>query len=308
MFTKILVPLDGSELSERALAYAGQLAGNNGRLMLVRATLSHRRLGVSEMQAQDEAIGEAESYLVNMTELLASGQIDADWRVYYGQAADGILEEAQLHHADSIVMSSHGRTGMSRLLFGSIAEQVLHRTQVPLLLIPARSHTSWQAEGTKRIVVPLDGSAGSEAALEPAMLLARRLSASLYLLAVVEPVTMGLLGEQVYFPGQMEGKAEQARPYLEGVAARVRARGLQVRAESDLGFPATSIAALARDQQTAAVVMASHARAGFAQVALGSVAASLVRHSMAPLLVVRPVAWQRAKEVGKVAVPSVALA
>ncbi len=296
MFTKILVPLDGSTLSERAVPYAQQMAGRNGRLLLVRATMSHRRLGLSEMQAQDDAIGEAESYLANWTERLSRAGVDAEWRVYYGPATEGIREEASIHHVDSIAMSTHGRSGVERLMFGSVAEQALHDSQVPLLLVPARSHTDWTGDGSRRVVVPLDGSEGSEAALEPAVRLASRLGASIYLAAVIEPVNMGYLGYGVYIPGAVEANTSEGDAYLASVAERLRKRGLAVDTKFEIGFAAQTIAELAREESTAAVVMATHGRAGLARLILGSTTTALVRHSMAPLLVVRPLAWQKVAE------------
>ncbi len=295
MFTKILVPLDGSELSERAIPFAQQLAGQNGRLMLVRTTMSHRRLGSSGIQARDEPMGEAEHYLANVAERLSRSGADTEWRVYYGPAAEGIREEAALRRAGSTVMSTHGRSGLQRLVFGSVAEQVLHETEVPLLMVPARSHANWTGDGPKRVVVPLDGSDPSEAALEPAIRLAGRLNASLCLLGVIAPLNMSQLGYGVYIPGGLEA-TNQGEGYLTSVANRLRPHGLQVETRFEVGFVASAIADLARAEQTAAVVMATHGRAGLASLVMRSVTTNVLRHSMAPLLVVRPVAWQRVAE------------
>src|SRR5262249_42595233 len=130
--------------------------------------------------------------------------------------------------ADCVVMSTHGRSGLERLLYGSVAEQVLHDAEIPLVMIPARSHTSWAGPDARRVLVPLDGSQSSEAALEPAVGLASRIGASLLLLRVVQPVDGVGLGYEAYLPDRLAATEEHARQSLEALARPLRARGVSV--------------------------------------------------------------------------------
>ena len=283
MFRKILVPLDGSELAERAVPYARRLAGVVGRLVLVRAIQGDDR----------EALDEAETYLSAFADRLQQDGSAAEWRLYYGPAPEGIKKEAGLQRADAIVMSTHGRSGVQRLVFGSVAEHVLREADVPVLLIPARTPAAWHASAGQQVVVPLDGSDISEAALEPAIALAGRLGASLLLVGVVESLDLTPLAYEIYVPEPSSDLQHEMEVYLDAVAARVRQRGLKVATQLDVGQPAQTIAGLAAQADTAAVALATHGRGGLALLLMGSVTTDLVRHAAAPLFVIRPASRQR---------------
>jgi nucleotide-binding universal stress UspA family protein len=135
--TTILVPLDGSVLGETALLPAVELARqHSARLLLLRATEAHAMPMADPIQAQVEAVRGAEEYLTVMRARLAeAGIAEVDISVWYGAPAAAIIEAAGFRKADLIVMSSHGRTGLGRLVVGSVAETVLRGTRVPILLI-----------------------------------------------------------------------------------------------------------------------------------------------------------------------------
>jgi len=132
----ILVPLDGSVLGELALAPAIDLARDkSARLVLLRAAEAHTTLA-DPTEAQVTVVREAEEYLAGVRARVLAGGLEAvETSVWYGPAADAIVEAARYRNADLIVMSSHGRSGVSRLVLGSVAESVLRATTVPILLI-----------------------------------------------------------------------------------------------------------------------------------------------------------------------------
>jgi nucleotide-binding universal stress UspA family protein len=133
----ILVPLDGSTLAEAALPPAVDLARRHGaRMLLLRAVEAHTAPMGDRVQAQVDAVREAESYVARMGEhVRQAGVPQVDTSVWYGAPTASIVEGARYRGADLIVMSSHGRTGLGRLVLGSVAEQVLRGTRVPILLI-----------------------------------------------------------------------------------------------------------------------------------------------------------------------------
>jgi nucleotide-binding universal stress UspA family protein len=133
----ILVPLDGSELAESALLKATELCQSSGaRLLLLRATEAHRRPGADLTEAQIEVVADAEAYLGQVAERLrAQGLANVETSVWYGPAVFAIVEAARLRKVDLIVMSTHGRSGLGRLMLGSVAESVLRSTTTPILLI-----------------------------------------------------------------------------------------------------------------------------------------------------------------------------
>ena len=149
---RILVPLDGSSLAEGAIETAVDLAaGAPFTLSLLRATEAHAFPGADLTDMQVQVVGEAEEYLASVRDRLAKREItDVDTSVWYGAAAAAIIEAARLKKADLIVMSSHGRSGLGRLILGSVAESVLRGTTVPLCIVRAPGAPLVEPSGTAK--------------------------------------------------------------------------------------------------------------------------------------------------------------
>lgn len=139
---RILVPLDGSMLAEAALWTAVDLAGKNAAtLSLVRAAQAYTLPGTDSIEAQVRAVREAEEYLAAVRRRLEDkGMERVETHVWYGPAAAAIVEAASFQKADMIVMCTHGRSGLGRLVLGSVAESVLRGTTIPILIV--RSDTA----------------------------------------------------------------------------------------------------------------------------------------------------------------------
>jgi nucleotide-binding universal stress UspA family protein len=133
----ILVPLDGSVVAEAALKPAVEVArATRAKLVLLRAAQAHTLPMADPIEAQVDVMREAQEYLAAArARVLAAGVGDVEMSAWYGPAVEAIVEAARYRHADIIVMSSHGRSGVSRLVLGSVAESVLRATTVPILLI-----------------------------------------------------------------------------------------------------------------------------------------------------------------------------
>ena len=133
----VLVPLDGSIFAEAALAPAADLAREAGaKLLLLRAAKAHTLPLADPIKAEVDVIHEAQEYLAAArARMTAAGVGDVEVSAWYGPPAEAIVEAARCRHADLIVMSSHGRSGVARLVLGSVAESVLRATAVPILLI-----------------------------------------------------------------------------------------------------------------------------------------------------------------------------
>ena len=137
-FAKILVPLDGSRLAEAALPKAEELVRGHAdaTLILLRATEATVFPGVDPIDAQVAVVHEAEDYLEGVAERLrANGVPTVRTSVWYGPAVPAILDTARRMKPDLIVMSTHGRRGVTRLIGGSVAESVLRETRTPIFLI-----------------------------------------------------------------------------------------------------------------------------------------------------------------------------
>ncbi len=133
----LLVPLDGSTLAEGALPRAAELAIASGaRMLLLRATLAHAYPGSDPIAAQLAVIKEAEIYLaVVAARMKVLGVKEVQVSVWYGAPAAAIIDAVEFNHVDLIVMMSHGRSGLGRLVMGSVAESVLRGTTTPILLL-----------------------------------------------------------------------------------------------------------------------------------------------------------------------------
>ena len=133
---RILVPLDGSELAEAALADAFDLAARDGAVvMLMRAAEARMLPGSDPILAEVEAVADAEKYLAGLkAKLDGRGFRNVETHVWYGSPAASIIEAVGYYKADLIVMSTHGRSGIGRLIFGSVAESVLRGSATPIFL------------------------------------------------------------------------------------------------------------------------------------------------------------------------------
>jgi len=135
---KILVPLDGSDLAEAALETAIDILHERPEttLLLLRTAESAPSAERDAMANKAHAVREAESYLNGVAAgLRECGVTGVRTAVWCGAAAPTIVEVAAIEKVDLIIMTSHGRGGAGRLIFGSVAESVLHGTRTPILLV-----------------------------------------------------------------------------------------------------------------------------------------------------------------------------
>jgi nucleotide-binding universal stress UspA family protein len=134
---KMLVPLDGSKLAEQALTKALDIAeGGKPTLLLLRAAEATTWPGADRTDEQVRVVREAEEYLDGVKAALARRGIrKVETSVWYGPPASAIVEAAGVAKADLIVMTTHGRSGLGRLILGSVAEAVLRGTSTPILLL-----------------------------------------------------------------------------------------------------------------------------------------------------------------------------
>jgi len=153
MYQTIVVPLDSSERAEKILPHVEALCGiKMGEVILLHviepttlsplAPASPTRLAVMTPEAFTEQIetmrSKAEEYLSKIQSILKTKDIDAETVIETGSAAERIVHVAEERDADLIAIASHGRTGLPRVFFGSVAAAVLHRSETPLLLVRSR--------------------------------------------------------------------------------------------------------------------------------------------------------------------------
>lgn len=285
MFTRILVPLDGSAMAERALPVAERIVSATG------ATGSVLRLVCVHQPGPDRSL--EERYLQETAARVerASG-VSVTWALLDGLIGPRLAEEVTGFAADLVVMTTHGRGPVSRFWMGSVADELIRTLDVPVLLLQAGTDQTRLLP--RRILVPLDGSPRSETSLDFAVQLARLSGGSIDLLQVVPPITPMVLDGSPMTPALVPPTREDllrdsARDYLEMCASRLRARGIatMVTVVTDAS-PARAIVETADQHQVDLVAIATHGAGGIRRMVLGSVADKVLRSSRRPLLVFRP--------------------
>lgn len=304
MYQRILVPLDGSDASERAVPLARILANRHGaELHLVHVLHASpdyaHRMPEEDVEWQRRAGDQVLAYLEGVAEeLRESGAPEVTGSVLDGPVADALDAYREEHGVDLVVMTTHGEGGFRRWWLGSVADRLVRRIPVPLLLLRPWDETGDLRPGRERfehVLVPLDGSGDAERALDHAVRFADSFRARLSLVRVISPgLDVGRFrGEPVVSlaPGLVEEARDEAREYLEGVVETVRERlgddGPVVDAAVVEGTPADAILEFRRESGADLVTVATHGRGGLARVVLGSVADKVVRGSVAPVLVTR---------------------
>jgi nucleotide-binding universal stress UspA family protein len=312
MYHKILVPLDGSPLAERALPYAEVLARRSGAtLVLMRAVEAHVLPGRDTPGARHHVVREAEAYLNHLAARIDPAETlryvaeggGVEVAVYYGTPQQGIVDEIQLRGADLVVMSTHGRSGLTRFLMGSVADHVLRHAPVPVLLVPASCDRPWEAHEIMsrtdlgsmrplRVLVPLDGSSYAAEALAAVRDLAHIAPVHITLLSAVEvaptlfyPADTFAVGEQVQ---NVEGEAITRRMDLTVQAEDLEDVSHYVSVSVAVDSAAHAIAERAAKERADLVVMATHGRGGLSRLVLGSVASSVLHELRCPILLIRP--------------------
>jgi nucleotide-binding universal stress UspA family protein len=290
MFSKILVPLDGSAMAERALSLAERfVAEGEGRLILLRVVpyftvLAADPLLYEEMNRMGE--DEALAYLrVIRNDLPDPGLADIVCQV--GSAADSILQYSKENDVDLIVMSSHGRSGLNRWVYGSVAERIMSQAPCPTLIINSRLAS--QEPAPKRILVPLDGSELAEKAIQPALNLAQTLDAQLYLLSVTTSgeVRIETAARAEAFADIESGEAMKGQDYLQALSENLDYEGVQYDVKIASGTVAEAIIEYAAEHGMELIVMSSHGRTGLKRWVYGSVAEKVLRSACCATMIVR---------------------
>jgi nucleotide-binding universal stress UspA family protein len=281
---RILVPLDGSRLAEAILPVVAPLARDHEAEVILLEVME----GQGRLETELERVRQAGADLERAAAYLRSrGVARASVRIWYGEADQAIANAATREQASIIAMSTHGRSGLDRLRFGSVAERVVRRAPVPVLLV--RGNPVWDEGGIARILMPLDRSEASEAVIPIVACLAGPFDLEIHLLHVVERAWT----EPEPGAGGKGAADAEAEAYLRGVAARLEARGLCVRVTARAGTPADVIPAVAAETKCGLVAMSTHGRSGLERLLMGSVAERVLRAVTVPVLMWKPPAGDR---------------
>jgi nucleotide-binding universal stress UspA family protein len=279
LFERILVPLDGSETAEAALAYVALLPSERVRLLAVESDRAN-------LTAVCTTARDCRTYLEAVAAPLREQGRDVDTLVAFGNPAEQILALAAA--ADLVVLGSHGHGGVKRFVLGSVADEVARHAPVPVMVVRGGAVLPPAVQLT-RIVVPLDGSDLAEQAVPVAAAVAADLGVPVHLMRVLDvdalraTVQAGIHAAAAYLRSQEEIQ-RYAEEYLAEQVQQLRNRDLTATAEVLTGSPAVTLLDAIRPDDL--VVMTTHGRGGVRRWLLGSVADKLVRAAAAPVLLV----------------------
>ena len=268
MFNRIVVALDGSHLSERALLYGRAFA----------AAVQAKELILLKVVADGsgETLQEGEAYLRSLPKHSSRTEDRGSIHIRHvairgqtGGAAANILRFVEDNGVGAAVMATHGHTGFRRLVLGSVAEAVLRRSLVPTLLVPAHGDAvdGWSV---RSMVVTLDGSKLAERVLSVVALLGR-----------VDGVTVRLVRVG---PGA-HPKVDEIEEYLNTIAEQLTQAGVRCETEPHIGNPTQEVLASVGDADL--VVMSTHGHSGVVRLTLGSITESVLHELETPALIAR---------------------
>lgn len=265
MVQKILTALDGSKTSESILPYLETLlATQDADVTLVRVI-------PDETPSRTH---EAHLYLNKVASSLRSKGAVVDVHVLGGRTARSLVDMAVRGNYSMILMCSRGRSGLKRLLLGSVAEEVLRLSPIPVLVVHPIPKLSGKMK-IKRIVVPLDGSHRSGAILAHVAPLAKSTGAKLLFMTIVEPhsredIPVDVLARNLF--------REQKRLHKMGIQTELSIR---------YGDPTAEILSFGDVQNADLVALSTHGRTGLERMRFGSVTESILRQGKFPMLVFR---------------------
>jgi nucleotide-binding universal stress UspA family protein len=288
MYDSILVPVDGSDQSRQATAYAAGVASACGadlELVHVLDTVGLLRplFGDEERKKRRER---ARKLLSDAAELAEDADVVVETTVAEGDAAESLLRTAEEREVDLVVVGKGGRGGLGKRLLGSVSTAVLRHADVPVVVVPPGAVDPDPA--VEDLLVPTDGSECAGRAVDHGGSVAGQFGSALHLLNVVDvsaaagPFDAGGVGRE--YVERLEAEAEKR---VEAGRQRVADADLSVSTAVTRGTPHEGINSYVDDGGIDLVVMGSRGRSEVQRRLLGSVTERVVREASVPVLVVR---------------------
>jgi nucleotide-binding universal stress UspA family protein len=288
MYTKVLVPLDGSDLAEQIVPYARAIAEG---LKIPVSLLRVNEPGAMVPYAPPLGGGE---YLGGVAERFFTSGVAVSRQVELGNPAQTIVEYASTDPRALIAMATHGLSGIQRLFLGSVAYKVAHMAKNPILLVrPEKQRDPAKPARLKSVFVPLDGSTLAEKIFPFVTSLAKGMQLEICLLrAYTLPTESYVVGDGVLVnvaQGIRDELRREIDNYLNDKVQGLQAEGLsRVSAITVEGDGAEQIIEMARNTPDNIIAMSTHGRSGLERWAMGSVAEKVIHNSRDPVLIIRP--------------------
>jgi len=292
----VIVPLDGSRLAERSLVFVQALTkfGSLSVTLISVIDESEESKTLAPSASVERERNVVASYLREVAaDMHKHLNVNVETEVLEGIPAEVILARCSVARPDLLVVSTHGRSGISRWRMGSVADKLVRGAACPTMVIGphASDEQGWLEAGArqpfKRILVPLDGSELAEASLETARSFAAEFESEVHLARVInlQAYGDGLMLESSYTPRLIDTLTDSATAYLKAASQKIAAPA-GVLTSVLTGTPAGALEEYVESNGIDLIVMTTHGRGGVARAALGSVADRLLG-GPAPVLLVR---------------------
>jgi nucleotide-binding universal stress UspA family protein len=290
MYDTILVPTDGSEHAVRAADHALYFADAFDAVVhVVNAVDIQAEAGPFAAGGVDDEFVDRLTERGRETVAEIEATVDASDRietaVVEGRPADAILDYAEDNDADLLAMGTHGRTGVSRYVWGSVTERVVRQASVPVLTV-RETDRSRVGDGYDDVLVPTDGSESATAAVDHGLAIAAAADARVHALNVIDvgdAATTPSISPPTELLTDLESAGQRA---TEEIAARARDAGLDAVTEIREGYPADDVLAYADENDVDLVAMGTQGRTGLNRYLLGSTAERVIRHAEVPVVAV----------------------
>lgn len=298
MFRNVMVPVDGTSFSREAVLQGLRLASLYGAtLRLVRVASTRSVSAGTEAIGTDSTPGLYAAELADLysiaAECRAHSTINVTASLERGPIIDALCGYARRNGVDLIVMRSHGRSGVARIWFGSVADSLIRATGVPVLVVgpPSVGTAIERGFSHRKILVPLDGSVLAEQALPPAVSLARMEGAIIFLTMVVPPRSNGNDGALLSAIGPAaERDVSAAQSYLDLIVRQYSGGAKMLTSVVVSSDTSASILHSAESEEVDLIIMATRGQGMMARsIGGGSVSNEVIRDSVTSTLVIHPI-------------------
>jgi nucleotide-binding universal stress UspA family protein len=264
----LLLATDGSTFSEGAIREALKLAKKcSSRLFVMSVVITNLEFEVTMPQVIDKEDKEALSHLEAIKARATKEGINCDIAVFHGDDPyQDIVRRAQENNTDMIIVGRHGRTGLLRLMMGSVTAKVIGHAPCNVLVVSPGASTEF-----RDILVATDGSRYSKAAVSEAISIAKRCNSRLIAVSVAHS----------------DGEIKSAQDNLQTAIEVASQEGLQIDGAAVIGKSYEAIVDMAKQKQADLIVVGSHGRRGLERLLMGSVTERVIGHSGTAVLVVK---------------------
>lgn len=294
---RILFPTDFSSVAEDAFSHAAHLALQYDAVVHVFNVVTPQEAGTSSpldyLPLEPVEDGDDDLYAAPLAtvDVETPAQEQASVQVVYRQIestspAEAIVDHATAKEVDLIVMGTHGRRGVDRLLRGSVSEEVVREAPCPVFTVLADGEPS-PGPYVERVVAPVDLSSQSEMVIAHARELARSYDAALHVLHVIENVAYpNAYGVDPLTP-ILPDVQKRATEAVQALVDAVRDGEVAIEAITRTGYAAQDILEYVEEIDAGLVVMATHGRTGLERFLIGSVAEKVVRSAPCPVFTLK---------------------